>query len=47
LCDQDLAPYEKFAAMIERNWDGVVAYSQPTVTGANFRATGGVTVLKV
>ena len=30
LCDQDLAPYEKFAAMIERNWDGVVAYSQPT-----------------
>src|ERR1019366_4847817 len=30
LCDQDLAPYEKFAAMIERNWDSVVAYSQPT-----------------
>jgi transposase len=30
LCDQDLAPYEKFAAMIDRNWDGVVAYSQPT-----------------
>ena len=28
LCDQDLAPYEKFAAMIERNWDGVVAYSR-------------------
>jgi transposase len=27
---QDLAPYEKFAAMIERNWDGVAAYSQPT-----------------
>ena len=29
LCDRDLAPYEKFAAMIERNWDGVVA-CQPT-----------------
>ena len=27
---QDLAPYEKFAAMIDRNWDGVAAYSQPT-----------------
>ena len=30
LRDQDLAPYEKFAAMIERHWDGIAAYSQPT-----------------
>jgi transposase len=27
---QDLAPYEKFAAMIDRNWDGIAAHSQPT-----------------
>ncbi len=30
LLDQDMAPYEKFAAMIERNWEGVAAHSQPT-----------------
>jgi transposase len=24
--DQDLAPFEKFAAMVERNWDGIAAY---------------------
>jgi transposase len=33
-CDQlrgqDLVPYEKFSAMIERHWDGIAAYSQPT-----------------
>jgi transposase len=23
---QDLAPFEKFAAMVERNWDGIAAY---------------------
>ena len=27
---QDLAPYEKFALMIDRNWDGVAAHCQPT-----------------
>jgi len=27
---QDLKPYEKFAAMIEKHWDGIAAYSQPT-----------------
>ena len=27
---QDLAPYEKFAFMIDRNWDGVAAHCQPT-----------------
>lgn len=26
---QRLAPYEKFAAMIERHWDGIAAYSRP------------------
>jgi hypothetical protein len=30
LRDQDLAPYEKFAAMIEKHWDGIAAYCQPT-----------------
>jgi transposase len=24
-----LKPYEKFAEMIERDWDGVAAYNQP------------------
>jgi transposase len=23
---QDLAPFEKFAALVERNWDGIAAY---------------------
>jgi transposase len=27
---QRLKPYEKFAAMIERHWDGIAAYSKPT-----------------
>jgi len=27
---QDLGAYEKFAAMVEKHWDGVVAHSQPT-----------------
>ena len=26
---QRLAPYEKFAAMIDRHWDGIAAYCQP------------------
>ncbi len=26
---QRLAPYEKFAKMIERHWDGIAAYSKP------------------
>ena len=26
---QRLAPYEKFAKMIERHWDGIVAYCKP------------------
>jgi transposase len=26
---QKLQPYEKFAGMIERHWDGIAAYSQP------------------
>jgi len=26
---QRLAPYEKFAAMIERHWDGIAAYCKP------------------
>ena len=26
---QDLVPYEKFAAMIERHWDGIAAYCNP------------------
>jgi transposase len=26
---QRLKPYEKFAAMIERHWDGIAAYSKP------------------
>ena len=26
---QRLEPYEKFAAMIERHWDGIAAYSKP------------------
>jgi transposase len=26
---QRLTPYEKFAAMIERHWDGIAAYCQP------------------
>jgi len=26
---QRLAPYEKFAKMIERHWDGIAAYSRP------------------
>jgi transposase len=26
---QRLKPYEKFAAMIERHWDGIAAYCQP------------------
>jgi transposase len=30
LRDQDLEPYGKFAAMIDRNWDGIAAHSQPT-----------------
>jgi hypothetical protein len=25
---QDLAPFEKFAAMVERNWDGITAYGR-------------------
>ena len=27
---QDMGPFEKFAAMIERNWDGIAAHSLPT-----------------
>jgi transposase len=27
---QDLGAYEKFAAMVDRHWDGVAAHSQPT-----------------
>ena len=30
LREQDLAPYEKFAAMIDKHWDGIAAHSQPT-----------------
>jgi len=30
LRDQDLKPYEKFAAMIEKHWNGIAAYCQPT-----------------
>jgi hypothetical protein len=30
LRDQDLAPYEKFASMIDSHWDGIAAHSQPT-----------------
>ena len=30
LRDQDLKPYEKFARMIEKHWDGIAAYCQPT-----------------
>ena len=30
--DQDLGPYEKFATMIEKHWDGIAAHSQPTHT---------------
>ena len=26
---QRLTPYEKFAAMIDRHWDGIAAYSRP------------------
>ena len=26
---QRLAPYEKFAQMIERHWDGIAAYCRP------------------
>jgi transposase len=26
---QRLAPYQKFAAMIERHWDGIAAFCQP------------------
>ena len=26
---QRLLPYEKFAKMIERHWDGIAAYSRP------------------
>ena len=26
---QGLAPYEKFATMIERHWDGIAAYCKP------------------
>ncbi|MEI6719124.1 MAG: transposase [Betaproteobacteria bacterium] len=26
---QRLAPYEKFAKMIERHWDGIAAYCKP------------------
>lgn len=26
---QRLAPYEKFAAMVDRHWDGIAAYCQP------------------
>lgn len=29
LRDQNLPPYEKFAAMIERHWDGIAAYCKP------------------
>ncbi|MEW6187545.1 MAG: transposase [Thermodesulfobacteriota bacterium] len=29
LCWQRLKPFEKFAAMIERHWDGVVSYCHP------------------
>ena len=32
LRDQDLAPYEKFARMIEKHWDGIAAHCQPTHT---------------
>ena len=29
LAGQELKPYEKFAEMIERHWDGIAAYCQP------------------
>jgi transposase len=32
LRNQDLKPYEKFAAMIEKHWDGIASYSQLTHT---------------
>jgi len=28
---QRLKPYEKFAKMIERHWDGIAAYSRPEI----------------
>ena len=27
---QDLGAYEKFAAMVDKHWDGIAPYSQPT-----------------
>ena len=27
---QDIVPYEKFATMVERHWDGIAAYCRPT-----------------
>ncbi|MEI6987091.1 MAG: ISL3 family transposase [Rhodospirillaceae bacterium] len=30
LCGQDLKPYEKFARMVDKHWDGIAVYSQPT-----------------
>jgi len=32
LRDQDLKPYEKFARMVEKHWDGIAAHCQPTHT---------------
>ena len=29
LAEQDLSPYEKFARMIEKHWDGIAAYCKP------------------
>jgi hypothetical protein len=32
LRDQDLKPYEKFARMVEKHWDGIAVHCQPTHT---------------
>ena len=39
---QRLKPYEKFAAMIDRHWDGIAAYCRPENKGSSTRtAIGG------
>jgi transposase len=32
---QRLAPYEKFAEMIDRHWDGIAAYCRPSYARQN------------
>jgi transposase len=40
---QRLKPYEKFAAMIDRHWDGIAAYCKPRTKSRSASSRGSTT----